>query len=314
MKAFDIITVGHFSIDHVLPPRGNAFKRMLGGSSAYVSFSARKLGARVGVISKVGKDFPETYVNMLEQGRIDTFGLKKVNGAVTTSFALEYSNGKRRLLLKSRAPPICLGDVSLEFKASIVHIAPIAGEISSEVVGALREKVDSLSLDPQGFLRKFDAKGRTSLKKWKADEILEQVDVYKSSLPEIRAVVRRSSLKTAMKRLGDFGIRIVIVTLGEKGTMLFFDERFHRIPAFSPRRLIDPTGAGDVFAGAFLAEYLHKKDPLWCACVGSAAASFKVETFGPFFHTTKETIYERATDLFEKVYVDKDAQRVIDAK
>jgi sugar/nucleoside kinase (ribokinase family) len=314
MRAFDIVTVGHFSIDHILPPKANAFKRALGGSPAYVSFSARKLGARVGVISKVGADFPMAYVNMLGRDGVDMFGFRRVKNVITTSFALEYSNGKRRLLLKSRAPPISLEDVSLEFNAVTIHVAPIAGEISSGIVDALRAKADVLSLDPQGFLRQFDAKGEMSLKKWKANGILEQVDVYKSSFGEARAIIGKSRLKTAMKRLGDFGIKIVIITLGEKGTMLFFDETFHRIPAFSPRRLIDPTGAGDVLAGAFLAEYLHKKDPLWCACVGSAAASFKVENFGPFFHTTKEAIYVRAMDLFEKMYADRDAQRVIGAK
>lgn len=314
MRAFDIVTVGHFSIDHVRSPRANAFKRALGGSPAYVSFSARKLGARVGVVSKVGADFPETYVNMLKRGGIDLFGLKRVKDSVTTSFALEYSNEKRRLLLKSRAPPIHLEDISLEFRAATIHIAPIAGEISSEVVDALRAKADVLSLDPQGLLRQFDAKGETSLKKWKANGILERVDVYKSSLREVRAVAGKSNLKVAMKRLGDFGIKVVIVTLGRKGTALFFDKTFHRIPAFPLRKLIDPTGAGDVFAGAFLAEYSCKKDPLWCACVGSAAASFKVETFGPLFHNTKEAIYKRAMDLIEKVYASRDAQRVIDAK
>jgi sugar/nucleoside kinase (ribokinase family) len=313
MREFDIVTVGHFSIDHILPPRVNAFKRALGGSPAYVSFSARKLGAHVGVISKVGADFPRAYVNILKRGGVDMFGLRRVKGAVTTSFVLKYSNEKRRLLLKSRAPPIRLEDVSLEFNAATLHVAPIAGEICSEVVDALRAKADVLSLDPQGFLRQFDAKGEMSLKKWKANGILERVDVYKSSLDEAKAIAGENRLKTVMKRLGDFGIKVVIVTLGEKGTMLFFDETSYRIPAFSPR-LIDPTGAGDVFAGAFLAEYLRKKDPLWCACVGSAAASFKVETFGPILCRSKEAIYKRAANLFEKVYADRDAQRVIDAK
>jgi sugar/nucleoside kinase (ribokinase family) len=314
MKAFDIVTVGHFSIDHVLPPGANAFKRALGGSPAYVSFSAAKLGARVGVVSKVGTDFPETYVDMLEHSGVDLFGLKRERNSVTTSFMLEYSNESRRLSLKSRAPPIHTEDAQMEFEAKTIHIAPIAGEISSEVVDALREKTDVLSLDPQGFLRKFDAAGRTSLKKWEAKEVLERVDVYKSSLREIRTVTEKNGLKAAMKKLKDFGIKIVIVTLGAKGMVLLFDDTFHRIPVIPPQRLIDPTGAGDVFAGAFLAEHLHKKDPLWCTCVGSAAASFKVEEVGPVLRNTKEAIYARAKGLFEKVYARRDAQHIIDAK
>jgi sugar/nucleoside kinase (ribokinase family) len=302
MKTFDIVTIGHFSIDHVLLPGANAFKRALGGSPAYVSFSARQLGAHVGVVSKVGADFPETYVNMLKHSEVDLFGLKREQNSATTSFTLEYSAQKCRLSLKSLAPPIHLAEVSFHFRAESIHVAPIAGEISSEDVDALRAKANVLSLDPQGFLRRFDAKGKTSLKKLKINTILEHVDVYKSTLHEVRAVAGkgRSGLKATMKRLGDFGIKVVIVTLGRKGTALFFDKTFHWIPAFPTKRLIDPTGAGDVFAGAFLAEYLRKKDVLWCACVGSAAASFKVETFGPLLCNTKEAIYKRTIDLLEK--------------
>lgn len=312
MKALNIVTVGHFSIDHVLLSGANAFKRVLGGSPAYVSFAARKLGARVGVISKVGADFPEAYVNMLKRSGVDLFGLKVMRDSTTTSFALEYSNESRRLSLKNCASPIHVEDVQLGFKARIIHVAPIANEVSSEVVEALRERADVLSLDPQGFLRQFDAKGRTSLKEWKAQRTLELVNVYKSSLPEIRAVAGKSGLKSAMKRIEDFGVKIVLVTLGSKGAALLFDTAFQRIPAIPPRRLIDPTGAGDVLAGAFLAEYLRRKDPVWCACVGSAAASFKVETCGPLLRCTKDAIYERAEGLFDKVYASGDAQRIID--
>lgn len=300
MKALDIVTVGHFSIDHVFPSGVNVLKIVLGGSPAYVSFAARKLGANVGVISKVGADFREAYVSMLKRNGVDLFGLKVVQGSATTSFALEYMNESRRLSLKSCAPSIHIKDVQLAFKAKIIHVAPIANEISSEVVEALREKANVLSLDPQGFLRKFDAKGRTSLKERKAQKILELIDVYKSSLPEIRVVAGKSSLKAAMEKVESFGVKVVIVTLSSKGTMILFDETFHRIPAIPPKRLIDSTGAGDVFAGAFLAEYLHEKDLVRCACVASAASSFKVETSGPLLGCAKEAIYERAEGLVKR--------------
>lgn len=310
MKTLDIVATGHLSIDHIRTPGTGVYREALGGSSAYVSFSARKLGAQAGVISEIGADFPDTCMKTLRQEGIDLFGLKEVKDAATTSFTLTYSNEKRKLTLKSRAPLIGLEDVALDFSSRIIHVAPIAGEISSEVVRTLRAKTDMLSLDPQGFLRQFDAEGRTRLKKWKADGVLEQVDVYKSSLREAEAVTGKRNAKTAMETLENIGIKTVIITLGEEGALLRFDKTSHRIPAFSPGKLVDPTGAGDVFAGAFLAECLHKKDLLWCACVGSAAASFKVETFGPVLGATKLAIYRRAEVLFEMVYAGRDAQRV----
>jgi sugar/nucleoside kinase (ribokinase family) len=63
---------------------------------------------------------------------------------------------------------------------------------------------------------------------------------------------------------------------------------------------LDPTGAGDVFIGAFLAEYIRTKDPVWCACVGSASASFVVEGIGPERFGERQETYERAKEIYEK--------------
>ncbi len=313
MKTLDIVTVGHFAIDHIRPSGAKTFKKQLGGSVAYVSFAAKKLGANVGVISKVGADFPKDYVDVLKRSGVDLFGLRTVRDAITTSFALEYQNESRELTLKSCAPPMEAKDAQLGFYATTVHVCPIADEVSLEVVQKLSEKTGTLSLDPQGLLRKFDVQGRTSLKEWKMPKFLELVDVYKSSLLEITALTGMDDLKASMRQIEDFGVDIVIVTLGSKGTMLLFDKTFHRIRAILPRKTIDPTGAGDVFGGAFLAEYLRNKDPLWCACVASAAASFKLETSGPVLRCTEGEIYGRAERCFDKVFARGDAQQVIDS-
>jgi sugar/nucleoside kinase (ribokinase family) len=300
MKTFDIVTVGHFAVDHIQSRRLGTTKKMLGGSPAYVSMAARKLDACVGVVSKVGDDFPQEYIKLLSSKKVDLFGVKKTKNGSTTSFVLRYMNGNRQLLLKSHAPPILTEDVSLAFKAKAIHVAPIAGEISCEVIEELCKRTDTLSLDPQGFLRTFDAKGRVNLKKWADRRILEQVDVFKSSLHEIRKIASSKSLEVSMKKIQDFGVKIVIVTLGSKGAALLFDKTLYRIPVIQPKEQIDLTGAGDVFAGAFLAEFINKRELVWCACAGSAMASLKVESVGPLFLGEKEAIYERAKRLYKK--------------
>ena len=300
MKVFEIVTVGHFAIDYIVLPRLGIVSQSLGGSPTFVSIAARKLDAQVGVISKVGGDFPNNYIKLLRSDKVDLFGVRKVKSVSTTSFVIKYVNEYRRLLLKSRAPPILQEDVPPMFKAKIIHVAPIVGEISFEVIEELRKKADMLSLDPQGLLRKLDSNGRVSLKKLVDRRVLEQIDIYKSSLQEIRKIARSRSLEASMKEIHDLGTRIVIVTLGRKGSAILFDEMFRRIPAIQPKELIDPTGAGDVFAGAFLAEYLNNKDPMWCACVGSAMSSFKVATAGPLFHAEKEAVYSLAERLHDE--------------
>jgi sugar/nucleoside kinase (ribokinase family) len=74
----------------------------------------------------------------------------------------------------------------------------------------------------------------------------------------------------------------------------------YNIPQCKSAAVVDPTGAGDVFMSGFLTEYIRQKDSLWCACVGSAAASLVVEGIGPTFFGEREEIYRRATSIYEK--------------
>jgi sugar/nucleoside kinase (ribokinase family) len=298
---FDLVTVGHFAIDFIQSPIIASPKTTLGGPPTYVSVAAAKLGAKVSVISKVGEDFSNNYVKWLKNNKIDLSGLKKVKDASTTQFVIKYQKGwKRKLQLKACAPTISANDLPDFLQARAVHVAPIANELSEEVVTKMRKATRILSLDPQGFVRSFDRKGNVSLKSWKGQFVLEQVNVYKSSLNEIEAVTETPNLQLATRRIGDYGVKIVIVTRGAHGSTLFFDNTFYTIPAYASKNVLDPTGAGDAFSGAFLAEYVREKDPLWCACVGSASASFVVEGVGPERFGEREETYERAKEIYEK--------------
>jgi sugar/nucleoside kinase (ribokinase family) len=299
---FDIVSVGHFSIDSIFLPDRNAPFVVLGGSSAYVSFAARRLDARVSVISKVGNDFPEAYKWWLEQEGIDLTGVSKVENAQTTRFELKYSSdlSDRVLQLKNRAPPISVQDLPNSLKAKAIHIAPIAGEITYEIAEKLRSCAEILSLDPQGLVRNFGENGNVILGSLVDKRILGLVDIYKSSLKEIQAVTGLSDIDSAVKAVHEYGVKIVIVTLKANGAAVSVEDTIHKVPAYKPEKIIDPTGAGDAFIGSFLAEYVNGEDCSWCSYVGSAAASLVVEGIGPTFFGDKEEIYRRARLLYEK--------------
>jgi len=297
----DLVTVGHFSIDLITSPRIVSPKPTLGGPSTYVSLAAAKLGAKVSVVSKVGKDFPRAYIKWLRTSNIDLAGLKRVNEALTTRFVLRYLNGwKRTLQLKARAPPILVSDLPNWLQTRAIHVAPIANELLEDAVTKLRKATGILSLDPQGFVRSFDPQGNARLKHWREKSVLEQVNVYKSSEDEIKMVTGKANIQLAAKRIQDYGVKIVIVTRGMRGSTLLFDHTFYNVTACQSRFILDPTGAGDAFIGAFLAEYVHGKDPVWCTCVGSASASFVVEGVGPKSFGEREETYERAREIYEK--------------
>jgi len=106
--------------------------------------------------------------------------------------------------------------------------------------------------------------------------------------------------RLAMKRVHDLGVKMVVVTKGVKGAVLLSEDTFYYVPACKSRRVLDPTGAGDAYIGAFLAECVRGEEPLWCACVGAAMASFVVEGVGPaVFGGSRET-HARAREIYEK--------------
>jgi len=297
---FDLVTIGHFAIDFIKSPKIASPQLTLGGPPTYTSIASAKLGAKVSVISKVGKDFHNTNLEWLKANGVDLSGLKRVRSAFTTKFILTYKNGQRKLQLRNRAPPISTQDVPDSLQTKAFHIAPIANEIQRAVIGKLRGLTEILSLDPQGFVRTFDEKGNMRSRQWKADQALTQIDIYKSSSREITMITRLKELPLAMRKIRDYGVKIVMVTQDVKGTILLVDDEFYQIPPCRPRVIRDPTGAGDAFIGGFLAEYLKGKEPLWCACVGSAASSFVVEGIGPAVFGEKEETYMRARGIYEK--------------
>jgi sugar/nucleoside kinase (ribokinase family) len=298
---FDLVTVGNFTIDIVTSREIVNPSPILGGPPTYVSLAARQLGSKVSVISKVGNDFSEEYVSWLKARNIDLSGLEVVKDASTTRFTLRYENGKHKLQLRNQASPIFAEDIPASLSSKAIHISPVANEISQDIVHKLRTKATILSLDPQGFVRKFDRKGNMRLTKWKDSDTLERTDIYKSTLEEIKIITGTSDLRTCMKKIHDLGSKIVLVTRGVEGSTLLFNERFYNIPSCKPKIVKDYTGAGDTFIGAFLAEYTKGENPVWCACVGSAAASVKIESIGPTMPSRKEEIHRRAARIFKMV-------------
>jgi len=301
-KTCDVCIVGHFSIDNIMLPTRNAPFTVLGGSTTYTSFTVKTLQAKASVLSRVGGDFPEAYLWWLNQEGIDTSGITKYPEEKTTRFQLEYSQdfNNRKLILKSKGYPISIDNVPSGLQAKAIHIAPITNEITYEVVERLKGCTDILSIDPQGLMRSFDENGNVTCNTEVDKRIFGLVNIFKSSLEEIYALTGQTELKPALKAIHDFGVETVIATNGAKGSILSVEGALYNIAVCPSKVLVDPTGAGDVFIGGFLTEYLRLKETLWCAAVGAASASCVVEGLGPTYFGSKEEIYQRAQDMYEK--------------
>jgi sugar/nucleoside kinase (ribokinase family) len=302
IQDFDITVVGHFAIDSISLPNRPHPLVVLGGSAAYTSLLTRRLDATASVISKVGGDFPEAYMWWLQQEGIDLSGVTKVETDKTTRFELKYNKDltKRTLKLKSKASPITTNDLPKSLQAKAIHIAPIANEIAYNTAAHLKKCTGVLSLDAQGLLRSFDTAGNVKYRSSINKNLLSLITIYKSSLDELHAATGRTDMRPAIKTIHDYGVETVIVTLGAKGAVLSVCGTRYNIPPYKSASVVDPTGAGDVFISGFLTEYIRQKESLWCACVGSAAASLVVEGIGPTFFGEKEEIYRRAQAIYEK--------------
>jgi sugar/nucleoside kinase (ribokinase family) len=298
----DIVSVGHFVIDSILLPDRSAPFVVLGGSPTYVSLAARRLDARVGVVSKVGGDFPSAYLWWLRQEGIDLSGITTVEDAHTARYELKYNSdlSDRLLRLKNRAPSITLADLPNSLKARIIHIGPVAGEIAYQVVAKLKGCAEILSLDPQGLVRSFDENGNVINVQLADTRILGLVDIFKSSKKEIEFITGLSDVNLAINFVHRHGVKIVIVTSGADGAIVSVEDTIHAIPAFRSKKVVDPTGAGDAFIGGFLAEYVQGEDISRCSYVGSATASLVVEGIGPTHFGDKTEVYRRASWLYGK--------------
>jgi sugar/nucleoside kinase (ribokinase family) len=299
---FDLAVVGHFSVDTIILPTRTKPFTVLGGAATYTSFAAKNLDASVSVISRVGEHFPEAYLWWVRQENINIDSVHKIANEPTTCFELEYSNNlaDRVLKLRSKGPAITVDDIPSDFRAKAIHVAPIANEVNYAVVEKLKKCCDIISLDPQGLLRSFDEVGNVAENQIFDHDIFSLINIYKSSQGEIFALTGEKELKAAIKAIHDIGVETVIVTMGSKGSLLSVEGAQYSIATCPSEVVVDPTGAGDVFIGGFLVEYIRQKESLWCAYVGSSAASFVIEGIGPTFFGKKELIYQRAKDIFEK--------------
>jgi sugar/nucleoside kinase (ribokinase family) len=297
----DLIVVGHLTVDTIMLPQNNKPQKMIGGAVVYTSLAAKSLDSKVAIISKVGKDLPDKYIHWLKQQSIDLSNLKLVNKAKTTQFILKYTNSeKRQLWLKTKAPQITLKDIPNTLKAKAIHIGTVTNELSLSIIKKLRNYTELISLDPQGFLRRPDKTGKITLQPINnIKNLLENIDIYKSSFEEARILTKNQTIEKIMKRINSYGVKTVIVTKGSKGATLLHEEKIYQIPTY-PAKTVNPTGAGDSFIGAFLAAYTRKKVPSWCACVGVAAASIKIEKVRPTDFSQDE-IYKRASEIHKKL-------------
>ena len=268
-----LLALGHVSRDR--RPGGD----VLGGSVTYGALAARRLGWEAAILTSAGPDFePER-----ELAGITVF-LRR--SSATTRFVNEYDEGgARHQVVTARADGVDLSPLPASWKdPDVLLLGPLVGELAGPLATAL--EAGTVGAIAQGYVRSLDGEGHVSAREWARPE-RDLLGVHALFLSE-------HDLPHALARARDLlaHVPMIALTRGWRGLTLLTRDGTHEVPSL-PRPEVDPTGAGDVFAVAFLVRYQETGDPLEAAAFGACAASCAVEGVGATTLGDRDEVFRR---------------------
>ncbi len=273
-----LLVVGSVAYDSVKTPAGSR-DVSLGGSATYFSIAASYFSP-VSLVAVIGDDFMPEHVELLESHAVDVSGLERREGK-TFRWSGVYSTEdlNERETLDTRL------NVFAEFKPVLtdqqrateyLFLANIDPQLQLEVLGQMSPRPKLVALDSMNFW--IDG-SRSHL-----DEIVGAVDLVFMDEGEARSFAGEENLAQAASRIHAIGPRVVVIKRGEHGVLVSNEGSLFALPAFILDRVVDPTGAGDSFAGGFLGMLAATGDLTdggirRAAVLGSVIGSFTVQDF-----------------------------------
>ncbi len=273
-----LLVVGSVAYDSVSTPAGSR-DRALGGSAVYFSVAASCL-TDVSLVGIVGEDFEQAHVEMLKSRSVDVSGLERAAGK-TFHWSGVYSTEdvNQRETLDTQL------NVFDEFKPTLnsrhresdfVFLANIDPALQLRVLAQMKRRPRLVALDSMNFW----IEGRRD----DLNRIVREVDLFFLDEGEARSYADETNIVRAARRIQEMGPRAVVVKRGEHGALIFDGDEMFSAPAFPLDSVVDPTGAGDSFAGGFMGLLAATGDTSHegirrAAIVGSVMGSFAVEDF-----------------------------------
>ncbi|MBN1294409.1 MAG: sugar kinase [Candidatus Latescibacteria bacterium] len=292
-----IVVVGSIALDDVVTQNGS-IKNAPGGSSLFFS-AAASLFAPVYLVGVVGDDFPREEIEFLERRQVNLDGLSIIRGGKTFRWAGEYEIDMN----KRRTTNLEL-NVFLQFDPVLPDNARRApyvflGNIGPQLQMKVLDQVENPKLVALDTMECYINDNLQALK-----EVLQRIDLLFINDSEAQLLAGTPNLMNAARKLLGMGPRYVVIKKGEHGSMLFGDNLFFTVPAYPVENVIDPTGAGDSYAGGAMG-YIAMADlttpsVLKKAIVyGGLIASFSVQDFSlnALKNTTNTDIEQRMTEF-----------------
>ena len=288
-----LLIVGTVAFDAIETPFGKTDK-ILGGAATYIGLSASFFNVQSAIVSVVGDDFPQEYLDLLTSRNIDISGLEVIKGGKTFFWSGLYHND-----LNSRDTLATELNVLADFQprvpqeyanADIVMLGNLHPLVQSSVLDQIAVQPKLVVLDTMNFW--MDCALPELL------DVIKRVDVITINDEEARQLSGEYSLVKAAAKIQMMGPKYVVIKKGEHGALLFHKKDVFFAPALPLEEVFDPTGAGDTFAGGFAgfltqSENISFENMKNAIIQGSYLASFCVEKFGT----------ERMVDLDKKEVV-----------
>tara|TARA_B100000767_G_scaffold141010_1_gene133226 strand:- start:32 stop:961 length:930 start_codon:yes stop_codon:yes gene_type:complete len=275
-----LVIVGTVAFDALETPFGKTDK-ILGGSASYIGLSASQFKVESAIVSVVGGDFPQSYLDILSNRGIDISSIEIIKKGKTFFWSGRYHNNMNNrdtlvteLNVLENFQPI----VPESYKdAKILVLGNLHPAVQSSVLDQMKEASTLVILDTMNFWMDHTLDALI--------EVIKRVDVITINEEEARQLTGEHSLVVAAKTIHAMGPEYVVIKKGEHGALLFNEGRMFSAPAMPLESVFDPTGAGDTFAGGFAgflseSENVNFESMKKAVIYGSTLASFCVEKFG----------------------------------
>ncbi len=273
-----LLVIGTLALDTIETPYGKQ-EYTLGGSATFISTAASYLTNDIRLVGIVGYDFPQKEIEYFRTRNIDTSGVEILKDTKTFHWHGVYHtdmNHRDTITTDINALAFLDPKISEKFsKSEYICLGNIDPIIQEKVIKQI-EKPKLVMIDTMNF---WIEGNRSAL-----DKVLKLVNIIMVNDSEAKLLTGENSLLIAAKKIMQYGPKILIIKKGEHGAMLFNENNIFIVPAFPLEKVVDPTGAGDSFAGGFMGWIDRTKDisfeNLKLAVVfGSVMASLSVEEF-----------------------------------
>lgn len=277
-KKAAICCIGHITLDKIITPRHTAY--MPGGTAFYFGHAMARLHADDFLLVTSLAPSEKKSVEDLRRAGVEVQVLPSHNSVYFENSYGENSNNRSQRVL-AKADPFSVEGLR-KVEADIFHLGTLlADDFPMEVLKYLASK-GRVSIDAQGYLREVRGEKVFAVDWPEKEEALKYVDILKANEHEMEVLTGSPDPHEAARKLADMGVKEVVLTLGDHGSLIYTDGKFYDIPAYKPKDVVDATGCGDTYMAGYLYKRSQGCDVEESGKFAAAMCTIKLGSSGPF--------------------------------